>query len=296
MKDLNLYIIISLLLAVFSCGFGNSNENNNDDAMVLRTSKIKLEYSFLLETQLAYLGLLDVTKLNTQEDIDKIDIRSAKIPSDNYEGHIVIIDANKNGRFEYDSIDFIGLTGSTENFMVDRINLTISRKPIKLKIGDEKYELKIKMDGNELELLRINANNSTCDLSFPYILPKKNYINLTVGAKIYKDNNKPTLVEFWGTWCKPCIKITPELKRLKNDFENKFNLVSINYKDKDMDRVKSFILKFEMDWDHMLADEKLIKDFGNPNFVPCGILFDEDGFLLKYGVTLPEVREYLERK
>ena len=41
---------------------------------------------------------------------------------------------------------------------------------------------------------------------------------------------KVTLVNFWASWCRPCVKEIPSLNRLKNAMQGKpFQLISINY-------------------------------------------------------------------
>ncbi|MEQ8471116.1 MAG: TlpA disulfide reductase family protein [Marinoscillum sp.] len=40
---------------------------------------------------------------------------------------------------------------------------------------------------------------------------------------------KLTVLDFWATWCKPCIKAIPELEKLSNEFEDKgVRFVGIN--------------------------------------------------------------------
>nr|WP_294938480.1 TlpA disulfide reductase family protein [uncultured Flavobacterium sp.] len=58
-----------------------------------------------------------------------------------------------------------------------------------------------------------------------------------------------TLLEFWGTWCGPCVAITPELKKIHADFGSKLNIISIAV-DEDKDRVKAYIRKNELNWKH----------------------------------------------
>jgi thioredoxin 1 len=39
---------------------------------------------------------------------------------------------------------------------------------------------------------------------------------------------KPVLVDFWATWCKPCLAISPILDDLAKEYENKVNFVKID--------------------------------------------------------------------
>ncbi len=41
-------------------------------------------------------------------------------------------------------------------------------------------------------------------------------------------NNKFKVIEFWATWCKPCLRAVPHLNRLQNKFNNR-NVVFISF-------------------------------------------------------------------
>ena len=73
-----------------------------------------------------------------------------------------------------------------------------------------------------------------------------------------------------------------------------YALVSVNYRDKNLDAVRAFINEHEMNWDHIVADKLLMQEFGNPGFVPCGLLFDQNGNLIKYKMSPKDVRRLLE--
>jgi thioredoxin 1 len=39
---------------------------------------------------------------------------------------------------------------------------------------------------------------------------------------------KPVLVDFWATWCKPCTMISPIVDELAEEFEGKINFVKVD--------------------------------------------------------------------
>ena len=260
-------ILIWYSYLLFSC--------TNDNSIILETQIGQLEYSPDLALVLDSWGLSDVTKLDEEimEDIESLHIRYSKIPSTTFNGQIVIIDVNGNGKFEYDSIDIIGLTSFNDKLKFNTINYSKSLHPIVIKISDEKYEVNLIEDGSNIKLVNLNKSQLPYDLTYPYTIPNVNVKKLTKNSTLDKEYNKYTYVEFWGTWCKPCLELIPEIQALQKDFSNQINIIGVNYRDRDLDRVKRYIKKYKMSWDHIIADDTLMDEFGRPNFFPCGVFF-----------------------
>ncbi|WP_404818040.1 TlpA family protein disulfide reductase [Reichenbachiella ulvae] len=116
---------------------------------------------------------------------------------------------------------------------------------------------------------------------------------LSEGAQLQATAGQYTYLQLWGSWCQPCLDQTPKIKALQNDFGQKLNIIGVNYKEENAEDAQSAISTNDMDWAQVQANEDLIKNLGSPGFVPCGILFDEQGQLVKYGVSPAEVRTLL---
>ena len=70
-----------------------------------------------------------------------------------------------------------------------------------------------------------------------------------------KENKEYTLLEFWGTWCTPCRKLTPSLKVLNDENLNKLNLISIAY-DNSISNVKKYTENNKMKWTQVYVNRK----------------------------------------
>jgi len=62
------------------------------------------------------------------------------------------------------------------------------------------------------------------------------------------------LIDFWGTWCGPCIAEMPHLKEAYKIYHTKgFEIVSIGIDE--LSRLKKFVTEKELDWIHIQADK-----------------------------------------
>lgn len=69
-------------------------------------------------------------------------------------------------------------------------------------------------------------------------------------------NENIQVINFWATWCAPCVKELPYFEALHNkgDKEIKVTLVSLDFADK-LDRVNSFVSRKGMKAEVILLDE-----------------------------------------
>lgn len=85
--------------------------------------------------------------------------------------------------------------------------------------------------------------------------PDFNLDNVQGGKTRLADfRGKYVVLDFWGTWCAPCIAGIPELKEAYKEIDkSKFEFVSVC---KNCENVKSFTRKKNMKWVQLLDDEE----------------------------------------
>jgi thiol-disulfide isomerase/thioredoxin len=107
-----------------------------------------------------------------------------------------------------------------------------------------------------------------------------------------KGNGKYKLIEFWGTWCKGCVQIIPELRALHSDLGNRLDIVSLNFNDKSLEKVARFIKEKDMVWHQGYSTLELNRKLGVQMF-PYSILLDEDFRIIALQTTPDFVKKHL---
>lgn len=92
-------------------------------------------------------------------------------------------------------------------------------------------------------------------------------------------NGKVILINFWATWCPPCIKEMPALIALQDSLNDRgFQILGIS--DEPLDRVQAFAEKMQVNYPMLLNDPRnqLAMQYGNNQGVlPYSALINRDG-------------------
>ena len=123
--------------------------------------------------------------------------------------------------------------------------------------------------------------------------PVFEYENFKGGTTSLNDlKGKYVYVDVWATWCGPCKREIPHLKKIENDFEKKniaFISVSIDEK-KDYDKWRAMITEKELSGIQLFADNdwssKFVKDYGIKG-IPRFILIDKEGNIVSSDAPKP---------
>ncbi|MGZ5436359.1 MAG: redoxin domain-containing protein [Pyrinomonadaceae bacterium] len=91
---------------------------------------------------------------------------------------------------------------------------------------------------------------------------------------------KVVLLDFWGTWCGPCVASVPALRNLNKKFvkSEKFVMLGIS-SDGDEDKWSNFIVKQEMVWPQFLDRERAVQRAFRVNKFPTYIVLDHEGVI-----------------
>lgn len=103
-------------------------------------------------------------------------------------------------------------------------------------------------------------------------------------ANIPEDKNlegKFIVLEFWASWCKPCLEQVSHLNELQSKFNDK-NLYFISMTDEKPDVVKSILKRVHFE-SIVVSDQRKINTFWNGGIkkliLPFTILIDDEGYI-----------------
>lgn len=88
------------------------------------------------------------------------------------------------------------------------------------------------------------------------------------------------LLDFWATWCGPCLEDMPELKAIHDEFGEKgLTVISIAYPST-VEQSRQDIKKYKMEWINVYDDADLINAYGGYLTIPRMFLLDRDGTIV----------------
>ena len=136
------------------------------------------------------------------------------------------------------------------------------------------YELRIGMLGQPMELEGVTVDGETFDWS--------------------SYQGKVVLVDFWATWCGPCLEEIPNIKLAYEQYrEHGFEVVGVNMDDESIgSKLPSFLKRHQIPWRNVLGKHPGT----NPNAVRYGVeslpflvLVDRDGTVAAIHLRGPEI-------
>ena len=95
---------------------------------------------------------------------------------------------------------------------------------------------------------------------------------------------KVTLVNFWASWCGPCVEEIPALNRLREHMKDRpFELISINYAEKPQ-QIREFLSMVKVDFPVLLDEDGSYSAKWNVLVYPATFVIGSDGNIA-YGVN-----------
>jgi len=92
---------------------------------------------------------------------------------------------------------------------------------------------------------------------------------------------KVVLINFWATWCPPCLAEIPELVKLKKEkAADKFEILGIVLSSRE-NNVKKIVSKAKINYPILWGTNRVVEEFGDIPVIPRTFLLDKDGKIVE---------------
>ncbi|MEG2791655.1 MAG: TlpA disulfide reductase family protein, partial [Odoribacter sp.] len=114
-------------------------------------------------------------------------------------------------------------------------------------------------------------------------------------VKLSSLRGKYTLIDFWASWCGPCRKEIPNLKKVYADYKDKgLQLVGVSL-DETTEKWYKAIEEEELNYLQLNDPKNITGKLYNFNGIPFIILISPEGIILEKGLRGTEVREMVAK-
>ena len=107
---------------------------------------------------------------------------------------------------------------------------------------------------------------------------------------------KVVLVDFWATWCGPCIVEMPNIQKAYEKYHGKgFDVIGVSL-DRSDDAITKFVENKKIPWNSINIEDsrKLATEYG-VNAIPFPVLVDQQGRVVSFRARGPLLERHLER-
>jgi len=107
--------------------------------------------------------------------------------------------------------------------------------------------------------------------------------NTTTGERVIPDytKSKVTLVNFWATWCAPCLEEMPMLDRLYREFRDDLNIVGVLHEAIDDQALATFVEERGVIYPLIRPWRRYTADWGGMALLPMTFMVDQQGKVVR---------------
>lgn len=99
------------------------------------------------------------------------------------------------------------------------------------------------------------------------------------GYRYAELDGKWLIINYWATWCGPCIKEIPELNNVAHEYEDKLNVFGVNFDQPDPEDIQAQVKKMGIEFPVFVVDPADKLGYVRPEVLPTTYVFTEDGIL-----------------
>jgi thiol-disulfide isomerase/thioredoxin len=114
--------------------------------------------------------------------------------------------------------------------------------------------------------------------------------------KLSQYKGKWVLVNFWATWCPPCLEEIPDLVELYENRKNNLVVVGVALEYRNGEQVKDFAESMLVSYPIILGDRKMAAKIGPVDGLPTTYLYNPQGKLVAHqlgAITRADVETFI---
>ena len=85
------------------------------------------------------------------------------------------------------------------------------------------------------------------------------------------------VINFWATWCLPCLKEMPELERFYQQHRQRVDLWGVTFEDSDIDAIRSYVERLGVTYPILGFGQDPKTGYGNVRVLPTTFVIDPQG-------------------
>ena len=110
--------------------------------------------------------------------------------------------------------------------------------------------------------------------------------------------DKGVILNFWGTWCKPCREEMPDMNQVYNEGHEDYEIVAVNVSE-NKQQISQFISGLSEDLDYPIAldPNRSVTKAYNIGPLPTTIAVNKDGVVVEkqeYQLTKEDLHKFIE--
>ncbi|MGH9159162.1 MAG: TlpA family protein disulfide reductase [Vicinamibacteraceae bacterium] len=104
---------------------------------------------------------------------------------------------------------------------------------------------------------------------------------------------KTTVVNFWATWCVPCLQEIPDFIALQEKYPDQVQFIGFSMDEGPADQVEQFVAEHKVTYPVAIADDEVAAQFGGVFGLPTSFIVDAEGRLVQrhIGLVSPAIYE-----
>ena len=110
---------------------------------------------------------------------------------------------------------------------------------------------------------------------------------------LYEQRGKPVFLNFWGTWCPPCVAEMPDIQKLQNTMADSIQIVGIGVRDTRVQELR-FITRYGYTWTFVLDSTQDAVRTYEVSAYPTSVFLDAKGVIVRKFVGSRNYETFLE--